>query len=336
MKKTFFRFLALALACALCMTFFVACSPSQDNVEKDIFFSKWQADIKDDALLKNIVIAGSHDAGTVTMTSMACTQSSDIKSQLKAGARYFDLRVAKSGDEYKMFHGPIKGVAFEPIANDIKSFLVEFPTETLILDFQHFENSKEGTLAIIEKVGLDKLAIKNTSTLSELDFVDALTLGQCRGKALILWGDRENGDYFGRDYLFRRNNDGGSLVGAALDSYYDSGLQKLKSAEFISQALPNYYNRFANKNKGLFVLQGQLTSPYLGSLKELEDGHSANMSAFVNSLATDKDKLAVTNIIMRDFVTDGRKVEEIISLNLAKGLVKESSIGQFQSKTKLA
>lgn len=336
MKKKLSIICAFILTLVVSVASFAGCSNGDAKAKTyDEFFSQWQSYIKDETPLKEVVIAGSHDACTRGMMPQAETQSELLESQLRAGVRYFDLRVAKKGKDFVAFHGIVKGESFTPFAQDLKNFISANISETLILDFQHFENSKEGVLNIIEELGLDKIAIKNSTDKEDVDFVDTLTLGQSRGKVLILWGDQEDGDFFGRDYLFRRNNDSGSIEGAALDSYYDSSLQKLSSKKFIDKALEEYFEKYISKNKGLFVLQGQLTSANaVKSLAKLEESHSAGMSEYIKGLATNAERLAYTNIIMRDFVTDGDKVKEIVALNLAKANVKDASIAEFSKATK--
>ena len=73
----------------------------------------WMHDMKelDDRPLRELVIPGSHDAGTFVMehridnNSSKCQEIS-ILEQLKAGSRYLDLRAWKAGDgEYWLYHG---------------------------------------------------------------------------------------------------------------------------------------------------------------------------------------------------------------------------------------
>lgn len=65
----------------------------------------------DDRPLRELVIPGSHDAGTFVMehridnNSSKCQEIS-ILEQLKAGSRYLDLRAWKASDgEYWLYHG---------------------------------------------------------------------------------------------------------------------------------------------------------------------------------------------------------------------------------------
>lgn len=304
------------LLIALCLTLCACTDPNLPTPggETDIELNQWMAKIPDETLIKNIKIPGSHDAGSIGMLNMACTQSDDIKTQLDKGVRYFDIRVNKVKDKYVIFHDIINGVEFEPIINDIADFIKNKPTELLILDFQHFKNGSEsGVLEIIEKYGLHELAIVNDSKLSDLDYIDSIKLSECRGKILFLWGNR--GNLFGKNYLFRRDGDHGDTnYDNVSKSYYYSDMQTVASADFIANTLPVYYEMFKEFNKGLFVLQCQLTGSETTNLLNLERNHAVKMDAYIRDLKS-SDLLRYTNIILRDFITTGNKIKDIVMLN---------------------
>lgn len=85
------RFLAVIAG----LIFLTACEQSIIDETPDPFFSQWMSFLSDEAAIRNIVIPGSHDAGSVTMPSAAETQNSYIRTQLLYGVRYFDIRVQK-------------------------------------------------------------------------------------------------------------------------------------------------------------------------------------------------------------------------------------------------
>ena len=92
----------------------------------------WMHDMKelDDRPLRELVIPGSHDAGTFVMehridnNSSTCQEIS-ILEQLKAGSRYLDLRAWKASDgEYWLYHGKAwTQVKLADALADIKTFL---------------------------------------------------------------------------------------------------------------------------------------------------------------------------------------------------------------------
>ena len=202
------------------------------------------------------------------------------------GVRYFDLRVQKKGDELVIFHGPVSGQPFADVLDSVKTFLGAHPSETVILDFQHFKGGSEADTfaAVSQTLGPDRFIVTIPDDMTPLEAADTLTLGECRGKALIFWGKAYETPE--SDFLFPRNNDNGSLSGCALESYYVGELHRKESEVFIRSALPQYYDRFEKKNKGLFVLQCQLTGKtLLSSVARREQEHDAGMTAYIREIA---------------------------------------------------
>jgi len=93
------------------------------------------------ATLKHIIIPGSHDSASSTISESAMcsavgrTQNLTIREQLLSGIRFFDLRIAsgKGGTGVNIVHGRLMGARFEVILNDIRSFCEECPTEFVVL-----------------------------------------------------------------------------------------------------------------------------------------------------------------------------------------------------------
>jgi len=104
-----------------------------------------------DRPLRDIVIPGSHDAGTYLMENRIDNNSSQcqeisVLEQLKAGARYLDLRSWKADDEeYWMYHGSVwTHVKLADVLKDIRTFLHDYDGEIVI-----------ATLLIDEKTNID-------------------------------------------------------------------------------------------------------------------------------------------------------------------------------------
>lgn len=334
----------IALIAVLCVLFCIGiiagsmagvASKAIDNRNPDEFLSKWMSYVRDDVLLSNVVIAGSHDAGSQDMLWAAKTQDKTIKEQLSCGARYFDIRVQYKNGKYVIFHASMTGEDFEPIVDDIKEFLQNNPSETLILDFQHFKGGSaamEGTDRIISQK-LAGLMVENDSEHSDLDFVKSLTLGDIRGKAIVFWGNefgtKETTDYIdGKNYLFQRNNDDGTRSGSSLQSFYSGTLNRKPSKAYLEKAIPTYVQKYKQSEGGLFVMQMQLTDPILIIGPKFYEGtHNENATRFISTLEG-KDYFDCVNIIMRDFLGAG-KCKQIISLNIAKGTLKDGVKDDF-------
>ena len=284
--------------------------------------SQWMSMIKDDTLLKNVVIPGAHDAGTMGLPYLAETQDRDTAEMLACGTRYLDLRVSKTKDgELKIYHGPFKGVTLDSVLEQISQFLSENTTETLILDFQHFDGNAEADVKTKVLAALPVIRAEGNF----VEFVDKLTLGEVRGKCLILWG-AESAD---SDVFLRRNNDAGTVAQSALHSYYEGSLNKKSSKNYIEEALPHYIDLYKQQGSGLFVLQGQLTDGlFVFGPHFREATHNKKMNAYVEGLKDSAD-LGIINIIMRDYVTPHKNCLTL-QLNLTKGTVKSDSTAAFQ------
>lgn len=283
----------------------------------------WMKNINDETKINEIILPGSHDAGTNGMSWLGATQHLSVEEQLNLGVRYFDLRVNKVNDEYFIFHSIINGNKFDPILDLIVNFIKENQSETLLLDFQHFKNgSDEYVCREVSNKLKDYLIIKDER--EELNFVDNLKLKEARGKCIVFFGD--DSEYTKEDHIFSRNNDTCTKTGQALDSCYISSYHSLESSAFINKALDKYVYKIKEKrekemHKGIFVLQCQLTDSKLvfGPFHR-ERSHEQNMENYIKNLANLNYFLEI-NVIMRDFL-DENKANSIINLNYEKGIMK--------------
>ena len=324
-KKITLICLGAVLAAILCTVgvLMIVANSQNDKSQPTQELSQWMGMIKDETLLKQVVIPGAHDAGTKGLSYLAETQDRNTANMLVCGTRYLDLRVSKTKNgELKIYHGPFKGVTLDSVLEQIKQFLQANPTEALILDFQHFDGDAQLDTQI--KV-LGTLPCVRCEQDDVVDFVDNLTLGEIRGKCLILWGD----DSADNEVLLRRNNDAGTVENSALQSYYEGKLNKKSSSNYIKNALPHYIEMYKQQGKGLFVLQGQLTDGlFVFGPHYREATHNKNMNKYVESLKDSQD-LAIINIIMRDYVTPHKNCLTL-QLNLTKNNVKTEHITTFE------
>ncbi|MDE7373699.1 MAG: phosphatidylinositol-specific phospholipase C domain-containing protein [Clostridia bacterium] len=297
--------------------------------------SAWQAQIKDETLLKNVATPGAHDAGSVGMAWFSETQDRDIAGLLACGTRYLDFRIKVKDGEARMFHGPAVSLYLKDMLRDVRDFLVANPSEAVILDFQKFakDDAKGATLELIDEYLADKLIVNDTEK-SDIEFVDTLTLGEARGKCIVFWGVIDGTSL--SDKFFLRNNDKGNRFEgcmASLQSYYTRSWNwYYSSKDYIKKALPAYIQMYSelNNGQGLFVLQGQLTD---GALvfgpRYREACHEKNMNAYVYGLA-ENENLATINIIIRDFISPSKNAYTL-RLNLAKGIVKDECIETYEN-----
>ncbi len=212
------------------------------NDIKEYDNNTWMNYIEDDTLLMDVVIPGSHDAGSCSINWLGRTQGYSVKDQLRMGTRYFDLRVNKTENGYYMYHAMFNGEKFEDVLNALTEFIQENTSETLILDFQHFKGNSENDVISMVEASLvsQNLVIKNDSEKSDLEFISLLQMKDVRGKCIILFGGNEN-LVAANNFLFPRNNDSCTKTAQVLNSCYISEYHTMDSDSFMENALPYYY-----------------------------------------------------------------------------------------------
>ena len=294
----------------------------KEELIADEFFSKWPSYVSDEAILNNVIIPGSHDAGSLNMMPLAETQGHSIADQLRGGVRYFDLRVAKQGDDLVIYHGPINGRPFNNVLNEIKTFIEANPSEFLILDFQHLKNDKYHDKVIemtVETLGIDKMMKK-----SVCHSIESTTMADVRNHGYnyaFVWSAAE--ETADKDYLYARKT--------FLYSPYNAEVHKTKNINELTAQFDKYLGN--NMGSGFYVLQAQRTSYNLLFKRpaDLELEFKNDINKYVSSLTG--DKLARTNIVMRDFIVSVMEnVKIILRLNLTKNLVAADKITEFTQK----
>lgn len=322
MKRKIVVIVALAAVCMLCVSF-AACGEE--------YSGGYMSCLKSDAKLGEIVMLGAHDAGTVGQSEMACTQHSDFGKMLDAGVRYFDCRVTDVNGEPSFVHGNTnegfwwskEHLTLAEACDDIVEFVAKYPSEVIVLDFQHtWDATEDKVIAILEqKLGSIALDKSLAAVPSEV------TLGQMRewGKnVVIVYRTPEKCEQ--KDFLYEREE--------YLQSEYNSGIHSISENKYEEKyplLIAEWDKYIAGKSEGkLFVLQSQITAT--GWLAEAEAKFRPIANDWLADLekAENADKLAAINIVMRDFVADDdigseRASDEVfkivVKLNAAKGLV---------------
>lgn len=336
------KFIILIFAMAIIFTvLFAGCNTENDDLmTKDEFIMQhWMSYIKDDVKIGDIVMPGSHDAGTKGANTVWQTQKSDMAEQLASGVRYFDTRVAyNSTKKANMFiHADSNnpklpmafGLDFEKALNDIKSFIGLNPDEVIILDFQHtWDSDEEGVLQqLTEVLGTDCILSRQ-----DAQNPSQVTLGQMRGlgkNIIIIYKDGNDALFEEYDFLFSREQ--------FLQSEYNRTVHNSTADNLIAE----FDNYFENKKDDVFfVLQSQLSSGVLED-REVEIRDKANL--YLRNLVKDgnADKLAKINIVMRDFIADDLQgaenslttVNSILILNVDKGNIKDDMLERYKLST---
>ena len=154
----------------------------------DVRHPNWMKSLPDERLLRDLFIPGTHDTCSLYGGDAIQCQSLTLPKQLRAGIRYLDIRLRHFNDTLPVHHGlKFQDINFTGVLRACREFLEEEPSEGIMM------RVKQEYQAANNKTGFDQL-VKGTclSVLGARWFVDntgkleAVTLGQLRGKILIL------------------------------------------------------------------------------------------------------------------------------------------------------
>lgn len=177
----------------LCNTATAHDDDAYSHSAKDRFSDKrrWMKDIRDDVMLSELAIPGTHDSATFNKhvfpiaDDVIVTQTLDFDQQLEYGIRVLDLRVRRTGSSLALHHGPVYldkmfGSALESIAR----FLKENPSEAVLFRLREEHTPDPDVHISLEQV------FKNYMQRYEAFYLPAprrdITLGEVRGKFVLL------------------------------------------------------------------------------------------------------------------------------------------------------
>ena len=173
-------------------------------------YVNWMSILPGTRKLNEVIMPGSHDAGisrcddssatytTTRQQRLSQTQDFNILTQLRAGTRYFDIRIEDRGGVLRTYHrrdwgGSDIGCSGETlieVLEDIRIFLSEGKNETVIVDLSHFRTLDALQKATVYLAGSLWLYEDIYYTTSDT-FVNIaeLPLSKLRGKLILLLDD---------------------------------------------------------------------------------------------------------------------------------------------------
>lgn len=159
--------------------------------------SYWMTSIPDDTPVARLSIPGAHDAASVTIASWPAwtrTQDLDIAGLWKCGVRAFDLRPAWVDGTMGIFHDKYSAsVTLPEILDALGSALDRHPGEAAIIIIRHEGEADGGTEQWAHAMG----SILPHYRQRLAPWTSGSTLGDIRGKILLLSRDRYSGGPFG-------------------------------------------------------------------------------------------------------------------------------------------
>lgn len=292
-----------------------------------MFYENWMSYIKDDAKITKIAMPGTHNSGTMGMHRFARCQNGTLFEQYQHGVRMFDIRLRADKKGVRIAHGILKGMPAEEAFASLARIL-EDSDEFFVISIQTYMNQSLGPIKLSYKGdtgATDKLIQKYLSpekyALTDYSGIKDLTIGEIRksGKKYILINKHE-------EYVYSCNC---PFLGP-----WDPKIFGLKPGKFYEENL-KYLKKL--DTDGFFWFQAQQT-PNIGTEvgftcpDELDKMDRPLFPGVIQRIASDPVMLKKVNIIAADFMTaDFMRANEILSLNLAKEIVKEDLISEYKS-----
>ena len=152
-------------------------SPSRHHLD-------WMKDIPDNTQLSQMTIPGSHNSCALFGICCARTQTWTLVEQMRAGLRFFDIRLRRIDNTLKAYHGFVdQKETFDHILVYAFDFLEKNPSETIIMEIISEYEPKNSTKTFSDlyqeyiTTYQDKIVSYNNKDI---------TLGEIRGKILVI------------------------------------------------------------------------------------------------------------------------------------------------------
>ena len=155
-----------------------------DSSSPSIHKLDWMKNIPDETKLSKMTIPGTHDSCSLFGICCARTQTWSLVEQMRAGLRYFDIRLRRINDTLRAYHGFVdQKETFDHILVYAFDFLEKNPSETIIMEIiseYDPENSKKSFKDLYEEYTQsyqDKIVSYQNKDI---------TLGDIRGKLFVV------------------------------------------------------------------------------------------------------------------------------------------------------
>lgn len=160
----------------------------------------WMTGLRDDVLLSELSIPGTHDSMSREHGGdFAKTQSMTLSNQLESGIRVLDIRCRNIQDVFAIHHGSVfQGMYFGDVLATVLNFLKDHPGETVLMRVKKEQDDANNTRSF-EETFLKRYWEPNETHMWQGTSSNP-TLGELRGKIVILQDfDRDN-QRFGMAY----------------------------------------------------------------------------------------------------------------------------------------
>lgn len=211
------RFLRLALLLALLPACSVKLDLDADILEGEETAVCWMENLPDDTPLTQLSIPGAHDAASSSITAWTAwtrTQDLNVAGLWNCGVRAFDLRPALVDGELGIYHDKYTAhVSFPQVMRALILALGKHPLECAVVIIRHEEEADGNAPAWKGAMGSYLESIRDHL----VDYTPGLTLGELRGKILVLSrSDYQGGPYGGYIRGWSHSGDIASQKGASV------------------------------------------------------------------------------------------------------------------------
>ncbi len=182
-----------------------------------------------DSFAYDFKILGPNESGMPRIANLfiklwAKCQSKTIYEQLLMGIRYFDIRITKYNGEYYTIHSLI-AIPVGQIIHDVLLFIDTFPTEKIILDFNHLyiDDVKEFEEYLKFQIGDKAVSNNNDNIVAAIGTLD---------KPLFVFVDDDNTSFFNSDILksFWHDTNDVNLLTTSMSEESKEGLLRITQA----------------------------------------------------------------------------------------------------------
>lgn len=296
-----------------------------------MFYKNWMSYIKDEAKITKVAMPGSHNSATMGMSKLAKCQNGSLYEQYQHGVRFFDIRL-KADRKGRVFvaHGVMTGMPAELAFESLK-MIFDQSDEFFVLKIMTYMNQQIGPFKLSYKGNKDETSRLIREYLNPEKYaltgygdISNLTMGDIRkaGKKYIIINENKEYDF---------SND------CTVDGPWSGEIHGYKPEKFAKEIM-NYF-RNTNTN-GFFWFQSQQT-PNLGTEigwskwpDDLDKITREYFPGIIADIAANPKFVEKANIIAGDFMSaDYMKANEILSLNLLKGIVKDELVDEYKKAT---
>ncbi|CAM1366961.1 putative 1-phosphatidylinositol phosphodiesterase [Tenacibaculum sediminilitoris] len=146
----------------------------------------WMKSLSNSKTVTTLSIPGTHDSGALYGGDLAICQTLSVLEQLKAGIRYFDIRLSYYPNEKKfyVYHGiTYQHLTLKDVLDNIKSFLDDHPSEAVFVRIKRESDSNTDDVFVTGfKEVMNSYGINYFYTKSSVP----IKLGDIRKKIVII------------------------------------------------------------------------------------------------------------------------------------------------------